>query len=79
MAVSEVEELLVHEVDVGVANMDFSTGDGVVSAQVVVERAKGRESSSGEEREVLLVYGADAAPALADAIRNAADRAATAP
>lgn len=76
---TEPEQLLVHEVEVGVADMDTATDDGVISTRVVVERAKAVDRRSGQEREVLLVYGADDAPAIADAIRMAAQRAATAP
>jgi hypothetical protein len=76
---TEPEQLLVHEVEVGVADMDTATEDGVISTRVVVERAKAVDRRSGQEREVLLVYGADDAPAIADAIRMAAQRAATAP
>jgi hypothetical protein len=73
------EQLLVHEVEVGVADMDTPTDDGVITTRVVVERAKALDRGSGQEREVLLVYGADDAPAIADAIMRAAERAATAP
>ena len=76
---TQPEQLLVHEVEVGVANMDTLTEDGVVSTRVVVERAKALDRGSGQEREVLLVYGADEAPAIADAIQKAAERAAAAP
>jgi hypothetical protein len=76
---TELEQLLVHEVEVGVANMDTATEDGVTSTRVVVERAKALDRGSGQEREVLLVYGVDEAPAIADAIHKAAQRAATAP
>jgi hypothetical protein len=76
---TEVEQLLVHEVEVGVANMDTATEDGVTSTRVVVERAKALDRGTGQEREVLLVYGADEAPAIADAIHKAALRAAAAP
>ena len=76
---SEPLQLLVHEVEVGVADIDTPTEDGVISTRVVVERAKALDRGSGQEREVLLVYGADDAPAIADAIKQAAERAAALP
>jgi hypothetical protein len=75
----EVEELFAHEVEVGVADMDVSTDDDVVSTQVVAERAKAVDRGTGQERELLLIYGAAEAPAVADAIRAAAERAAREP
>jgi hypothetical protein len=73
---TEPEQLLVHEVEVGVADIDTPTEDGVISTRVVVERAKALDRGSGQAREVLLVYGAAEAPAIADALRKAAERAA---
>lgn len=75
----DLEELFVHEVEVGVGNMDVSTEDGVVTTRVVVERAKAVDRGNGQERELLLIYGAGEAPAIADAIRAAAERAAREP
>jgi hypothetical protein len=74
----ELEELFVRRVDIGVADMDVSTDDGVISTRVVVERASGTDRQSGRDRELLLIYGASEVPALADALRAAAERAATA-
>jgi hypothetical protein len=72
----EIEELFVRQVDVGVADMDVSTEDGqVVSTQVVVERATVTERDSGQDQQLLLIYGAAEVPALADALRAAAERA----
>jgi hypothetical protein len=71
----ELEELLVRQVDVGVADMDVSTEDGVVTTTVVVERATATDRESGQDRQLLLIYGADEVPALADALKAAAERA----
>jgi hypothetical protein len=73
----ELEQLIVSEVEVGVANMDMSTKDEVLSTRVVVERVKAVDRLTAQEREMLLVYGADEATAVADAIRTAAERAST--
>ncbi|NJC70941.1 hypothetical protein HC031_14630 [Planosporangium thailandense] len=75
----ELEELFVRQVDIGIADMEMSTADGVVTTRVVVERATATENESGRERQLLLIYGANEVPALADALRSAADRARTAP
>ncbi|GAA1796591.1 hypothetical protein HC028_19475 [Planosporangium flavigriseum] len=71
----ELEELFVRQVDVGVADMDVSTDQGVVTTTVVVERATATERESGEDRQLLLIYGAKEVPALADALRAASERA----
>jgi hypothetical protein len=71
----ELEQLFVRQVDVGVADMDVSTDDGVVSTRVVVQRAKAADRRTGQDRELLLVYGAEEVPAVADALRRASDRA----
>jgi hypothetical protein len=71
----ELEELFVRQVDVGVADMDVSTEDGVVTTSVVVERATATERDSGQDRQLLLIYGAAEVSALADALRAAAERA----
>jgi hypothetical protein len=71
----ELEELFVRQVDVGIADMDVSTDNGVVSTSVVVERATATERESGEDRQFLLIYGAAEVPALADALKAAAERA----
>jgi hypothetical protein len=71
----ELEELFVRQVDVGVADMDVATDDGVVSTSVVVERATATDRESGQDRHLLLVYGANEVPALADALQAAAERA----
>jgi hypothetical protein len=75
----ELEELFVRQVDVGVADMEVSTADGVVTTRVVVERATATDRESGQNRNLLLIYGADEVPALADALRGAAERAKTMP
>jgi hypothetical protein len=75
----ELEELFVRQVDVGVADMDVSTEDGVVTTSVVVERATATERDSGQDRQLLLIYGAAEVSALADALRAAAERAVVRP
>lgn len=75
----ELEEFFVRQVDVGVADMELSTPDGVVTTRVVVERSRATERVTGRERQLLLIYGADEVTALADALRSAAARARTAP
>ena len=71
----EVEELFVREVEIGVGNMDAATDDGVINAKVVVERARAADRKTGQDRELLLVYGAAEVAAVADALRNASERA----
>jgi hypothetical protein len=75
----EIEELFVRMVEVGVAEMDAATEEGVISTRVVVERATATDRRTGQDRELLLVYGAEEVPAVADALRTAADRAAVMP
>lgn len=71
----ELEELFVRQVDVGVADLDMSSDDGVISTRVVVERATATDRQTGRHRELLLVYGAEQVPAVADALHRAALRA----
>jgi hypothetical protein len=71
----EFEELFVRQVEVGIADMDLSTGDEVISTQVVVQRTTATERTTGLDRELLLVYGAAEVAALADALRKASERA----
>jgi hypothetical protein len=71
----ELEELFVREVEVGIADMDLSTGDDVISTQVVVQHTTATERTTGRDRELLLVYGAAEVAALADALRKASERA----
>ncbi|MGC9668873.1 hypothetical protein ACNTMW_20230 [Planosporangium sp. 12N6] len=71
----ELQELFVRQVDVGIADMAVTTDDGVVTTQVVVERATAAERETGNERQLLLVYGAAEVPALADALKAAARQA----
>ncbi|MCW2685491.1 MAG: hypothetical protein JWR37_381 [Mycobacterium sp.] len=70
---NELEELFVRQVDVGVADVDVSTEDEVISARVVVERATASDRRTGEERELLHVYGAAETAAVADALRRASE------
>jgi hypothetical protein len=71
----ELEELFVRRVDVGIADVNMSTEDGVISTRMVVERATAADQRTGLDRELLLVYGAEEVPAVADALRTAAQRA----
>jgi hypothetical protein len=71
----EVEEMFVREVEVGVANLDASTDDGVVSTRVVVQRTTAADRKTGAEREFLLVYGAAEVAGVADALQKASERA----
>jgi hypothetical protein len=71
----DLEQLFVRQVDVGVANMDVATDDGVVSSRVVVERVDASERQTGQDRELLLIYGAEEVSAVADALRQASERA----
>jgi hypothetical protein len=74
----DFEQLFVRQVDVGVANMDVATDEGVISTRVVVERVNAADRHTGEDRELLLIYGAEEVPAVADAMRQASERALTA-
>jgi hypothetical protein len=75
MAEKEIERLFVVEVGVGIANMDLSTGEGVVSDRVVVQQVTASDGRSDETRELLLIYRAEAVDALAEELRTAAQRA----
>jgi hypothetical protein len=72
---TERESLIVLEVSVGVASMDVSTDEGVVTGKVVVQEITGVERESQESREFLLLYDAEKVPDVADALRTAAERA----
>jgi hypothetical protein len=71
----ELEELFVEQVSVGVADMDLATENDVISTRVVVQRTTASDAKTGEDRELLLVYGAEEVPAVADALHQAAERA----
>jgi hypothetical protein len=71
----DVEELFVEQVSVGIAEMDLATDEDVISTRVVVQRATAADAKTGENRELLLVYGAEEVPAVADAMSKAAERA----
>jgi hypothetical protein len=73
------DELFVREVEIGVANLDVSTDEGVVSTRAVVQRTRGHDRDTGQERELILVYDADRITALADGLRKAYERAVTQP
>jgi hypothetical protein len=71
----ERSQLVVEQVEVGVGDLEASTDDGVKLERVVVEHVTGSEPTSGQEREVLLVYRANEVPNLAEQLRLAADQA----
>jgi hypothetical protein len=71
----DVEELIVEKVDVGIGDMDRSAEDGVVSVRVVTQRVSAVETKTANPRELLLVYGAAEVAAVADALREASQRA----
>jgi hypothetical protein len=73
----DLEELFVRDVEVGIATIDYSTDDGVVSDRAVTERITAFDRKSGEDRELLLVYGAGEVPTVADQLKLAAERAAS--
>ena len=75
----DLEELFVEQVSVGVADMDLATEDDVISTKVVVQRATAADAKTGANRELLLVYGAEEVPAVADAMQKAAERATAEP
>jgi hypothetical protein len=74
----EIEQLFVRRVDIGVANMDVSADDGFLSTRVVVERVDAADRQTGEDRELLLIYGAQEVQAVASALREASERATSA-
>ncbi|WP_432979398.1 hypothetical protein [Dactylosporangium sp. CA-233914] len=71
-----MEELLVRQVDIGVADMDISVDDQLTTTRVVVERAIATDRHGTRERDLLLIYGAAETRALAEALNRAADLAA---
>ncbi|MEV7014007.1 hypothetical protein [Streptosporangium sp. NPDC051022] len=71
---TELEELFARKVDIGVATMGASTGDGAVSAQVVVQRVAAIDRRTGQERHLLLVYEPDGVTAMVDVLRQAVEK-----
>jgi hypothetical protein len=71
----ELEELFVVEVGVGIATLDASTDEGVVTDKVVVEQVTATDRKTDETRELMLVYGAREVIAVADRLKEAAERA----
>jgi len=71
----ELEKLFVREVEVGVASLDMSTDEGVVSTRAVVQRTFAHDPENGQERELLLVYEPTSIAPIADALRTASGRA----
>ena len=70
-----VEELFVHRVDVGVADVDLVTDDEVINLRAVVQWSVARDPKSGQERRVLMVYNPANVTAIIDALRAASERA----
>lgn len=68
------EKLFARRVDIGIGNMDIATEDGVINTRVVVQEATVADEN-GQERELLLIYDPDGVVAMADALREAAQRA----
>jgi hypothetical protein len=71
----QLEKLLVREVEVGVANLDTATDEGVISTRAVVQRTTGYQPETGQERDLLLVYDPGNIPEVAEALRQASERA----
>ena len=63
------------EIEVGVANLDRSTDDGVVSTRAVVQRTSATDPRTGQERQLLLVFDPGNIPQVADALGRASERA----
>ncbi|GAA3203031.1 hypothetical protein ACFO1B_07375 [Dactylosporangium siamense] len=72
-----MEELFVRQVDIGVAEMDVADGDQLSTTRVVVEHATATDGRGGPDRQLLLVYGAEETPAVAEALLRAAETATT--
>jgi hypothetical protein len=68
------EKLFARLVDIGVGRMDISTKDLVIDAPVVVQDVTAIDDS-GQERRFILLYDPDRVPPMADALREAAERA----
>ena len=74
----EYEELLVTDVEIGIGTVDFpADGDdeGGSEEDVVIEQITASDARTGEKRNIMLVYGVDGVPAMADALRAAAEAA----
>jgi hypothetical protein len=68
------DKLFARRVDIGVGRMDISTKDLVIDAPVVVHEVTAADEN-GQEREFILLYDPDRVPPMADALREAAERA----
>jgi hypothetical protein len=68
------EKLFARRVDIGVGRMDISTDDLVIDAPVVVQDVTAIDDN-GQERRFILVYDAERVSPMADALREAAERA----
>ncbi|MFI5916110.1 hypothetical protein [Dactylosporangium sp. NPDC051541] len=68
-----MEELIVRQVDIGVAEMDIAVDDQLTTTRVVVERATATDRHGRKDRELILVYGLDGTRARAAALHRAAD------
>jgi hypothetical protein len=71
----EIEELFVREVEVGVANLDISTDEGTTSTRAVVQRITAHDRTTGQERELLLVYDPVDVATVGETLRKASERA----
>ena len=71
----KIEQLFVREVEVGVANLDISTDEGVTSTRAAVQRTTAHDRLTGQERELLLVDDPADVTAVADTLRKASERA----
>jgi chemotaxis protein CheY-P-specific phosphatase CheC len=75
----DLEELFARQVDIGVATLDVPAEEGVISARVVVQEVDAVDRNTGQERRLLLVYEAKSVMAMADALRQAAEKATSEP
>jgi hypothetical protein len=71
----EIEELFVREVEVGVVNLDISTDEGTTSTRVVAQRITAHDRTTGQERELLLVYDPADVATVGETLRKASERA----
>jgi hypothetical protein len=71
----EIEQLFVQEVEVSVANLDVSTDVGTISTRAVVQRTTAHDRTTGQRRQMLLVFDPAGVPRIADALRKGYERA----
>jgi chemotaxis protein CheY-P-specific phosphatase CheC len=70
-----LEKLFARQVDIGIATVDMPAEDGAISARVVVQEVAAVDQNTGEERRLLLVYEPKGVIAMADVLRQAAEKA----